>query len=95
MVADGEPPRVLALLDPDSDLADALARHRPRRRPAAGWEHRDLAEAFAGTAPAPGGPFRLAEFEPTAWGPRLVDARHLGRRVASSRPRAVGLVDAW
>ena len=33
------------------------------------WEHRDLAEAFAGTAPAPGGLFRQATFEQTAWGP--------------------------
>ena len=38
------------------------------------WEHRDLAEMFAGTAPAPGGMFRQAEFEQTAWGPRLVSA---------------------
>ena len=52
MVAGGEPARILALLDPDSDLADA----------------------FAGVAPAPGGAFRLAEFEAGECGPTLVDA---------------------
>jgi flavin reductase (DIM6/NTAB) family NADH-FMN oxidoreductase RutF len=74
MVANGDPPRVLALLDPDSDLADALARTGRGVVQLLAWRHRDLAEAFAGTAPAPGGPFRMAEFEPTAWGPRLVGA---------------------
>jgi flavin reductase (DIM6/NTAB) family NADH-FMN oxidoreductase RutF len=39
-----------------------------------GWEHRDLAEMFAGTAPAPGGVFRQAEFVDTEWGPRLTTA---------------------
>ena len=38
------------------------------------WEDRDLAEAFGGTAPAPGGAFRQAEFVPTPWGPRLASA---------------------
>ncbi len=38
------------------------------------WEDRDLAEAFAGTAPAPGGPFRQADFVQTPWGPRLAGA---------------------
>ena len=38
------------------------------------WEHRDLAEMFAGVAPAPGGAFRQAEFEQTEWGPRLTSA---------------------
>jgi flavin reductase (DIM6/NTAB) family NADH-FMN oxidoreductase RutF len=74
MVAGGEPARLLALVDPDSDLAETL--------PATGravvqllrWEHRGLADAFAGTAPAPGGAFAQAEWAETAWGPRLADA---------------------
>ena len=74
MVANGRPGRLLALLDPDSDLAEALERTGRAVVQLLGWEHRDLAEAFAGTAPAPGGVFRQAEFEPTAWGPRLVGA---------------------
>ncbi|MGC4112390.1 MAG: flavin reductase [Nocardioides sp.] len=38
------------------------------------WEHRELADVFAGTAPAPGGMFRQAEFAQTTWGPRLTSA---------------------
>lgn len=74
MVANGEPARLLALVDPDSDLVDVLARTGRAVVQLLAWAHRDLAEAFAGTAPAPGGPFRTGEFEETAWGPRLVDA---------------------
>ena len=74
MVAGGEPARVLALVDPDSDLADEVARTGRAVVQLLSWAHRNLAEAFAGTAPAPGGPFRMAAFEPTAWGPRLSDA---------------------
>lgn len=73
-VAAGEPARLLALVDPDSDLAAAL--------PAGGrgvvhllqWMDRDLAEMFAGTAPAPGGMFAHARFVDTDWGPRLAAA---------------------
>ena len=74
MVANGEPARVLALVDPDSDLADVLARSGCAVVQLLEWAHRDLADAFAGTAPAPGGPFRTGEFEQTRWGPRLVSA---------------------
>ena len=74
MVANGEPARVLALVDPDSDLAEVVTRTGHAVVQLLHWRHRDLAEAFAGTAPAPGGPFRAATFEDTAWGPRLADA---------------------
>jgi flavin reductase (DIM6/NTAB) family NADH-FMN oxidoreductase RutF len=74
MVANGEPARVLVLVDPDSDLAEVVARTGRGVVQLLSWPHRDLAEAFAGTAPAPGGPFRTGEFADTAWGPRLTDA---------------------
>jgi flavin reductase (DIM6/NTAB) family NADH-FMN oxidoreductase RutF len=74
MVANGEPARVLALVDPDSDLADVVEQTGRAVVQLLSWPHRDLAEAFAGTAPAPGGPFRMAAFEDTDWGPRLVEA---------------------
>ena len=74
MVAGGDPARVLALVDPDSDLHDRLRSTGRAVVQLLGWEHRDLADAFAGTAPAPGGPFRMAVFGPTAWGPLLQDA---------------------
>lgn len=75
MVANGEPARLLGLLDPDSDLVDTLDRTGRCVVQLLEWPHRDLAEAFAGTAPAPGGPFRAAPFEDTPAGPRLVSTR--------------------
>ena len=52
LVAHGEPARVLGLLDPDADLADALAETGTAVVAAAlAGEHRDLADAFAGVAP--------------------------------------------
>ncbi len=74
MVAGGEPARVLALVDPDSEFREGLAEHGRAVVQLLGWAHRDLADAFAGVAPAPGGPFRAAQFEDTRWGPRLADA---------------------
>lgn len=85
VVAHGEPARVLALVDPDSDLADAVAATGTAVVQLLGWADRDLAEAFAGTAPAPGGLFRQAAFEDTAWGPRLVgDRTWAGLRLEAS-----------
>nr|WP_237448328.1 flavin reductase family protein [Nocardioides flavescens] len=74
MVALGEPARVLGLVDPDSDLALAVEETGTAVVQLLSWPHRDLAEAFAGTAPAPGGVFAQAEFVDTAWGPRLAEA---------------------
>jgi flavin reductase (DIM6/NTAB) family NADH-FMN oxidoreductase RutF len=74
LVAPGDQPRLLALLDPDSDLAEQLLATRRAVVQVLAWRHRDLAEMFAGTAPAPGGPFRQAAFVDTAYGPRLADA---------------------
>ncbi len=74
MLAHGEPARVLGLLDPDSDLAERLLGTRRCVVQLLSWPDRDLADAFAGTAPAPGGPFRMATFEHTAWGPRLASS---------------------
>lgn len=71
MVAGGEPGRVLALLDPDSDLADVLADTGRAVLHLLRWPQRGLADAFAYVAPAPGGPFTLGEFLDTGYGPRL------------------------
>lgn len=73
LVAGGEPARVLALLDPDADLTERLEETGRAVVHLLAWRHRDLADAFAGMAPAPGGPFRMADFVATPAGPRLDD----------------------
>ena len=70
----GEPVRLLGLVDPDSDLADMVAETGRAVVQLLTWADRDLAEGFAGTAPAPGGVFRQAAFVDTDWGPRLEHA---------------------
>lgn len=74
LVAGGTPGRVLALLDPDADLSDVLLETRRGVLQLLRWEDRGLADVFAGTAPAPGGPWRLAEWIATDHGPRLAHA---------------------
>jgi flavin reductase (DIM6/NTAB) family NADH-FMN oxidoreductase RutF len=74
LVGAGDDARLLALLDPDADLTERLLETRVGVVQLLAWEDRDLAEVFAGTAPAPGGAFRQAEFVSTSWGPRLASA---------------------
>jgi len=74
MVALGPTPGLLALLDPDSDLLAELRASGRAVVQLLTWRDRQLAEAFAGTAPAPGGPFRQAEFAASPYGPLLVGA---------------------
>lgn len=74
MVAGGEPGRLLALIDPDSALRDVLESTGLGVVHLLRWEHRDLAEAFAGQMPAPGGPFTIGQWEQTSHGPRLLSA---------------------
>lgn len=74
LLAGGEPARLLALVDPDSDLADVVERTGRAVVSLLSWSHRDLAEVFAGQSPSPGGPFRAATFEATSYGPALVGA---------------------
>ena len=74
MVALGPEPALLALLDPDADFVERFRETRTAVVQLLTWPDRQLAEAFAGTAPAPGGPFRQAAFETTGHGPRLATA---------------------
>jgi flavin reductase (DIM6/NTAB) family NADH-FMN oxidoreductase RutF len=74
MIAAGDPAHVVALVDPDSGLADVVADTGAAVVQLLEWPHRNLAEAFAGQAPAPGGPFTTGSWEDTDWGPRLRSA---------------------
>jgi flavin reductase (DIM6/NTAB) family NADH-FMN oxidoreductase RutF len=90
LVAPGDPARVLGLLDPDSDLVEAVRTTGTAVVQLLSWGHRDLADAFGGVAPAPGGPFRQGQWEDTAWGPVLQDAgAWLGMRL-EGEPAEVG-----
>ncbi len=75
LVAPSERPLVIGLLDPDSDLAVRLVDGDDTRCVVQllAWQHRDLAEQFAGQMPAPGGVFAQAEWVQTDAGPRLAD----------------------
>ena len=91
LVSDGAPPEVLGILDEDSALADLLLAGRTTTFTVnlLGEQHRQLADAFAGVAPAPGGPFTLGRWDDTEWGPVLVDApAWLGARLQSAPDHA-------
>jgi 3-hydroxy-9,10-secoandrosta-1,3,5(10)-triene-9,17-dione monooxygenase reductase component len=90
LIADGAPGRVLGLIDAESDLYQAMLRSNAVAVTVLAAQHRALADAFAGVAPAPGGVFRLAEWTSTQWGPVLADPlTWVGGRLAAE-PREVG-----
>lgn len=91
LVADGPEPTLLGLLDPDAELTESIESGAGLPRAAAvsllGWQHRHLPDAFAGLAPAPGGPFRLTEWQETRFGPVPTNvAAWLGATVVDTRP---------
>ena len=89
LVAAGDPPHVLGLVDEEADLwaepPSTLVVN------VLGPGHAYLAEAFAGTVPAPGGPFTQGEWSDSEWGPVLADAAAwMGVRLVPAPPRHVG-----
>lgn len=74
LFSDGEPAEIVALLDPDSELAEAYGGSRRCRVNVLADDQADLADAFAGLSPAPGGPFTLGEWRDDTAGPELVGA---------------------
>lgn len=83
MVANGAPGRVLGLLDPDASLLEVLQDTGTGVVQLLEWADRDLAEAFGGVAPAPGGPFTLGSWADTPYGPALADRTHARVRLES------------
>ena len=71
LLADGQPAQLLGLVDEESDLVDLLAGTQTLVVNLLAWEQRQLADVFAGLAPAPGGAFRLGRWTDSAWGPVL------------------------
>lgn len=74
LVVAGEPGRLVAALDPDADLYERFEDSGRAVVQLLTWSDRALADVFAGTAPAPGGAFRAADFVATGSGPRLAGA---------------------
>lgn len=91
LVAAGDPGRVVALLHPESDLLDRLEDTGTAVVALLGQRDREVADAFAGVMPAPGGPFRLTQWEQTEWGPRpLTVATWAGVRLDAGASHDVG-----
>jgi flavin reductase (DIM6/NTAB) family NADH-FMN oxidoreductase RutF len=89
LVADGDPGEVMGLVDEESALADILAETTTVTVNLLGWGQRALADAFAGVAPAPGGPFAIAAWADTEWGPVLVESvGWIGARLRSEPDHA-------
>jgi Flavin reductase like domain len=90
LVADGSPGLVVGVVDPESDLWDTL---RSSGRAVVGileHRHRSLADAFGYVAPAPGGPFRLGEWQHTDWGPALTGITWAGCVLTDADPPRAG-----
>lgn len=69
LVADGEPGRVLGLVDEESELFEAVSAAGRFAVCPLGAGQRQLADRFAGLAPAPGGPFAEGRWRETGYGP--------------------------
>ena len=82
MVANGEPPRMLALVDPDSDLLDAVERTGRAVVQLLSWRTATSPRRSPAPRRRPAAPFRTRDFEDTAWGPRLALGHDLGRACA-------------
>lgn len=91
LIADGHPGEVVALIDEESDLWELAALTGTVAISALGWQHRTLADGFAGVGPAPGGAFKLGTWTDTDWGPVLTDAAAwLGVRLVTTDPPKAG-----
>lgn len=87
LIADGDPGRAYGLLDPDSDLYEALTDTGVFTVQLLTPSHRALADRFGGLDPAPGGLFRGSEhWRDTEWGPVLGEVNSwAGCRLESTR----------
>lgn len=86
LVVPGEVGRLLALLDPLSELGESLLETERAAVSVLPQGSQDLAEIFAGLAPAPGGRFAATQWRQTRWGPVLgVAETWAGVRLESRR----------
>lgn len=86
LVADGDPGRVLGLVDDESDLWPAIERGGVFTVSPLPARAHQLADRFAGLAPAPGGLFVHEQWRDTPYGPVLATAdTWTGCRFAEAR----------
>ena len=96
LIVDGDPGRVLGILDDESDLWAAVDETGAFVVALLTPGDEQLADRFAGLMPAPGGLFRDAVWVDTPWGPvREGSPAWAGCRLDSARPYGWGqLVEA-
>jgi flavin reductase (DIM6/NTAB) family NADH-FMN oxidoreductase RutF len=93
LVVDGEPGRLLGVLDEESQLWTAAEAAGVFAVTLLSADDRQLADRFAGLLPAPGGLFRGDEWSPTEFGPVLAGRdTWVGCRLESVRPLGWGLL---
>jgi flavin reductase (DIM6/NTAB) family NADH-FMN oxidoreductase RutF len=93
LVAEGEPDRLLGLVDPEADLWAAVEESGRFAVAVLGPTHRQLADRFAGLFPSPGGLFALDRWLDTPYGPVPADAGGwAGCRLDDSRECGWGLL---
>lgn len=97
IVVDGNPGRLLGVLDEESALWEALQQTGRFAVEPLESQDRQLADAFAGLLPAPGGPFQVfgqrRPWEDTEYGPvRTGAAAWVGCRLDGARPIGFGLL---
>jgi 3-hydroxy-9,10-secoandrosta-1,3,5(10)-triene-9,17-dione monooxygenase reductase component len=93
LVADGEPGRVLGLVDEESEFWDAASLAGRFAVTPLGPGDQQLADRFAGLMPAPGGLFAGDDWTSTAYGPVPAGAgTWAGCRLDGQRPYGWGLL---
>jgi 3-hydroxy-9,10-secoandrosta-1,3,5(10)-triene-9,17-dione monooxygenase reductase component len=93
LVADGEPGRVLGLIDAESEFWDAADRARRFAVVPLGVDDQQVADRFAGLMPAPGGLFASGGWIDTEYGPVPVGAgTWAGCRLESDKPTGWALL---
>ncbi|WP_091100817.1 flavin reductase family protein [Micromonospora citrea] len=93
LVAEGEPDRLLGLVDPESDLWAAVESAGRFAVAPLNPSHRQLADRFAGLFPSPGGLFATGAWTETPYGPVPADAGGwAGCRLDAAREYGWGLL---
>jgi 3-hydroxy-9,10-secoandrosta-1,3,5(10)-triene-9,17-dione monooxygenase reductase component len=93
LVADGEPGRVLGLIDAESEFWDAVSQSRRFAVVPLGADDQQVADRFAGLMPAPGGLFAAGEWIDTDYGPVPANAgTWAGCRLDSDKPTGWALL---